>query len=332
MMIRDHFRLARLFLRLLRKESPRIDVWTRDGTGTRGIRFDCYQPRAGVRNTIIALHGCTLNGKDDPRLQHLARCLAASGSRCVVPTLPGLSRFQWEPSDIDDLVDFMLQLPGGKNSIGLMGFSYGGSYALLAAARPRVAARIKFVLSFGAYYTLDDLSRDHLTFTRSIPQHADDQDSWIYMQLVLAWRHAARIGLPDDIHCRLTDLLKRYCHASTPAEKHAFYQRHLSHVRLGDLERATLDDIRRQQLSLAGRLGGLECPVKLLHGAGDSLVSAAHARSIARELAAEGKAHRILITDLLDHVNPTRVFNLVQWYRLAANLRPLVQVFPEEAK
>lgn len=332
MMIRDLLRLARLLLRLLRKKSPRIDAGPRHGTGTGGIRFDCYQPREGIRNTIIALHGCTLNGKDDPRLQHLARCLAASGSRCVVPTLPGLSRFQWEPSDIDGLVDFMLQFCGGENSIGLMGFSYGGSYALLAAAHPRVAARIKFVLSFGAYYALDDLSRDQSAFTRSIPQRADDQDSWIYLQLVLAWRHAARIGLPDDIHQQLTDLLKRYCHASTPAEKHAYYQRHLSHVRLWDLERATLDDIRRQQLSLAGRLGGLKCPVKLFHDAGDPLVPAAHARSIARELAAEGKAHRILITDLLDHVNPTRVFNLVQWYRLAANLRPLVQVFPEEAK
>jgi pimeloyl-ACP methyl ester carboxylesterase len=332
MMIRDLFRLAQLLMRLLRRASPRIGAGPYHGTGPQGICFDCYQPRAGVRNTIIALHGCTLNGKDDPRLQHLGRCLAASGSRCVIPTLPGLSRFQWEPSDIDALVDFMLQLPGGENSIGLMGFSYGGSYALLAAARPRVAARIKFVFSFGAYYALDDLSRDQSAFARSMPQRADDQDSWIYVQLVLAWRHAARIGLPDDIYARLTDLLKRYCHASTPAEKHAFYQRHLSHVRLGDLERAPLDDMRRQQLSPAGRLGGLECQVKLFHDAGDPLVPAAHARSIARELAGAGKDHRLLITDLLDHVNPTRVFNLVQWYRLAAHLQPLVQVFPEEAK
>jgi pimeloyl-ACP methyl ester carboxylesterase len=330
MMIHDLLRLVRLFLLLLRKESPRIDVRTRDGTGTRGIRFDCYQPRTGIRNTVIALHGCTLNGKDDPRLQHLARCLAASGSRCVVPTLPGLSRFQWEPSDIDGLVDFMLQLPGGEKSIGLIGFSYGGSYALLAAVHPRVAARIKFVLSFGAYYALDDLSRDQSAFARSMPQRADDQDSWIYMQLVLARRHAARIGLPDDIYARLTDLLKRYCHASTPAEKHAFYQRHLSHVRLGDLERAPLDDMRRQQLSPAGRLGGLECQVKLFHDAGDPLVPAAHARSIARELAGAGKDHRLLITDLLDHVNPAKAFKLAQWVRLVDNLRPLVQVFPEE--
>ncbi len=331
MMIRDLLRLARLFLRLSRKESPRIDAHPRNGTGPLGVSYDCYQPRSDACNTLIAIHGCTLNGKDDPRLQHLARCLAASGSRCVVPTLPGLSRFQWEPSDIDGLIDLVRQLPGGDQSIGLIGFSYGGSYALLAAANPCVAARIKFVLSFGAYYSLDDLCRDQLTFDRTMPQRADDQDSWIYMQLVLAWRHAARIGLPDETHCRLTDLLKRYCHASTPAEKHAFYRHHLSHIRWGDLENEALDDMRRQRLSPAGRLGGLECPVKLLHDAGDPLVPAAHARSIARELAAEGKTHRVVITDLLDHVNPTRVFNLVQWYRLADNLRPLVQVFPEEA-
>jgi pimeloyl-ACP methyl ester carboxylesterase len=226
----------------------------------------------------------------------------------------------------------ILQLPGNTKSIGLIGFSYGGSYALLAAARPRVAARIKFVLSFGAYYALGDLCQDRPAFGRTMPQDANDLDNWIYMQCVLAERHAARIALPDEIHCQLTDLLKRYCHASTPDEKLSFCQHHLSNVRLWDLERTTLDDKRLQQLSPAGKLGGLECPVGLFHAAGDSLVPAVHAERIARELAAEGKAHRMLITDLLDHVDVAKVFRLVQWYRLADHLRPLVQVFPEEAR
>ena len=330
MMIRDHLRLIRLCLRLLRKKAPGTFDVRRNAVSSRAIRYDLYHPRRKARNTIVLLHGCTVNGKDDPRLRHLARCLSASGSRCFVPTLPGLSKFQWTPSDIDGLVDFLLQLSGEKKSVGLTGFSYGGSYALLAAADPRIAARIAFVLSFGAYYSLEEVCAYHAALGREMPREPRARDSWIYLQLGMAKRHANRLPLSDQVQKELTDLLERYCHASTPNEKKRFYRRYLNSETLMQMEAGTIDKTALEQLSPAGRLGSLKCPVGLVHDAADYLVPVDHTRRMARELSAEGIVHRTLTTALLSHVNLTTMFNLSEWYRLAAHLLPMVQTFAED--
>ena len=331
MSVHDFIRLTALLLRLIRKKAPSIGDFRCNIPGPLEIVYDLYFPKTRTRNTILLLHGCTVNGKDDPRLQHLARCMAATGSCCIVPTLPGLSRLQWAPTDIDGLAALILQLTTGRRSVGMVGFSFGGSYAMCAAAQPRAAARVRFVLSFGAYHSLDELYRYQAAFGKTAPPHEKALDSWIYLQLVAAKRQAAGLGLSDEVSRRLDDLLKRYCHTSTAEEKKAFYRQHFHNEAPWELESKLLDAPLLDRLSPRGKLKGLECPVFLFHDASDSLVPADHAGRIAGELAEEGKAHRILVTNLLNHVNLSSVFNLVQWYRFAAYLNPLVRAFPKDS-
>ncbi len=326
----DLLRLIGLFMRVARRRASRVGDVQRNAMSSHGMAYDLFRPKGRADATLIALHGGTWNGKDDPRLQHLAQCLAASGALCIVPTLPGLSRFQWIPDDIVGLVDLVDEFSSLGARVGLIGFSYGGSYALMAAAHPLVATRVGFVLSFGAYYSLGDLFRHQMTFGRTWPQQARDWDNWLYLQLAMARRHAARLPLAEAVIHELTDLLERYCHASTIEEKRTFYQRHLGSEVLIELEKAMMNDELCGQLSPAGKLNAIRCPVGLLHAAGDSLVPSEHARGIARELSASGTIPRMLVTDLLNHVDFSNAFNLAQWYRLATLLLPLVRRLPEE--
>lgn len=330
MIIADYLKMARFFFLLALKRPPYRGHVQRNTTSAQGLTYDCFEPAGHCRSTIIALHGGTVNGKDDIRLQHLGRCLAACGATCIVPTLPKLSRFEWNFTDIDALVDLIRESTQDGVKVGLIGFSYGGSYALLAAADQRIANHIAFVLSFGAYYALDDLNRHQAAFGRIAPQQPDHWDNWLYLQLVMAKRNADKLYLSDQVRASLHNLLGRYCHAAELEEKKAFYQNHLNSDALVDFENSATNQMLLEQLSPKGRLSAIRCPVGLIHAQADTLVPVRHAFQIARELFSHNISHNILVSDLLDHVTLSNVFSICQWYRLATLLLPMVQHYPKE--
>jgi hypothetical protein len=65
-----------------------------------GIPCDWYEPSRAGGPVVVALHGLTLNGKEDPRLRAFAGALASVGATCVVPTLPALASARWDGGDV----------------------------------------------------------------------------------------------------------------------------------------------------------------------------------------------------------------------------------------
>lgn len=274
----------------------------RDLHTPQGMLFDWYEPSHATATPAIALPGVTVNSKDDPRLQYFARCLAASGIPCLAPRIHGLAECDLQPADILELVDFIDQQSNGQR-LGLIGFSYGASYALLAAAHPKVASKIGYVLSFGAYHNLDDLFSTYVTKKASL-HHIDPESSdWIYLHLVLAYRHRKKLELSDQTVQLVYRLLQTYCHTSNLQDKRAFYQSHLRQLDLVQLEKESRDAFIHSSLSPAGRLHGLRCPIGLLHDPNDGLIPADHAQALQKELSTHGIRHQILITPLLSHVD-----------------------------
>ena len=105
---------------------------------------------------IVLVHGAARGGALDPRIERLASAVARTGRVVFVPQLS--LRFRvLSRDDIDRLVRSWLWLdrfPFVGGSVGFLGISDGGSFALIAAADPRISGLVGFVATFGAYFDL----------------------------------------------------------------------------------------------------------------------------------------------------------------------------------
>lgn len=126
------------------------------------VKADLYLPQPGLRGSGILLnHGVIDTGKDDPRLKRFATILCRAGFVVFVPDFKGMRSFHISPSDIDEIqVAFEYFLSREEiltNSWGLFGFSYGAGPTIIAACRPAIREKVRFVVSFGGYYDLKNV-------------------------------------------------------------------------------------------------------------------------------------------------------------------------------
>lgn len=150
-------------------------VSTREGS-VGGRAADLYTP-AGDAPTIVLVPGAVPAGRDDPRVQGLARTLARADRRVVVPELAVYDE-QLVPDDVDRLVAAARAASAEGGPVAFVGISFGGSLALLAAADPRLDGHVAGVATFGAYADLVGVTQAATTGAavvdgRSIPWPAD---------------------------------------------------------------------------------------------------------------------------------------------------------------
>jgi acetyl esterase/lipase len=120
-----------------------------------GVTGHVYLP-ALPAPAIVLLPGAAPLGKDDPRAVRLALALAHAGRVVFVPDLT-LAERRLDPEDVDRVVRAVEELtddPRAKGPVVLLGISYGGSYAMVAAADPRLRGRVALVATFGAFFDL----------------------------------------------------------------------------------------------------------------------------------------------------------------------------------
>jgi len=125
------------------------------------IRARVYAPVETARQTVLLVSGLHPAGIDEPRLVSLARKLAEADVLVVTPEIPELSRFEVTPVLTDRIERAAVWLatesglaPAGR--IGLMGVSFSGGLAVVAAGRPSLRDHLLYVFSFGGH---DDLRR-----------------------------------------------------------------------------------------------------------------------------------------------------------------------------
>jgi hypothetical protein len=321
----DLARLVALISRIARPASaaasdPRVveqlDLRTAD------IDYDRYDPHGEPRAIVVVLHGVVLAGRRDPRLVHFGRSLARSGVTCLVPTLPGLARCRWEVRDLDAIASVVNTVDAGRR-VGLIGFCYAASYALVAAARPALAPRISFVLGFGPYHSLPTAFDTYVAAKDHTPSGDKEWDNWIYLHLVMAHQH-----LPEgEVRAAACELLDRYCLRSSSEEKRAFFDRHLRHAGLLDATDRARDEATLEALSPAGKLGPLQATVSLLHDPRDTIVPAFHSERIFAELQAlpGAERHRLLVTTLLSHAELSNLLRPGELLRFCSALEPVVR-------
>ena len=108
----------------------------------------------GDRRAVLIVPGATRQGVEDSRVNDVARSLARSGRTVFIPELE-LYHERLASEDLERIVASVDGLAERSNRpVVVVGFSYGGSLALVAAADPRMEGRLARVATLGAYYDL----------------------------------------------------------------------------------------------------------------------------------------------------------------------------------
>jgi hypothetical protein len=270
--------------------------------------YDIYMPekkRSG--KIIIALHGISINGKEDARLMHFAQCLAQKGVICVVPNLPGLMEGDFQINDVA-VLKFLIKDIGNRfcQPIGIIGFSFGGSYALLAATDEEISARIDFIVTFGACYSLKMMFKDWLRHDDDSMLDDDKLNNRIYTQLFYARKYHHQLVIDKQTFDDIELLLKRYCHEASIEEKKKFYFNKIAGLNLPEKAGKSYDENVLAYLSLDGKMNKVKTSVSLIHDKHDTLVLPIQSSLIYEELMKNpnGRRHSLLLTSLVSHVVP----------------------------
>jgi pimeloyl-ACP methyl ester carboxylesterase len=132
---------------------PFAPTVTRVETRVDGVLGDLWSP-GWAAPSIVLLPGAAPRGRADPRVVAVARALARAGRVVFVPEMR-LYQSRFEDADIADVARATAALRARTGAqVVLLGFSFGGSFALLAAAHPLARPHIAAVATFGSYFDL----------------------------------------------------------------------------------------------------------------------------------------------------------------------------------
>lgn len=292
-----------------------------------GTVFDIYRHRKRKRGTWVLVPGITVNGRKDSRLTNFAHILAGSGVTCAVPTLKGLAACRWETGDLAALVEVVLTVSGNNGGpVGLIGFSFGGSYCLVAAGRKEAAGHVHRVISFGAYHSMTQLFDEYEEMLDREPRSAGEWENILYCRLALLYGYPDTSPLPPGVRQEMESLLRRYCTDASPQEKQRFYHRYLEELDLSGVIQQAKEPAKSRELSPAGNMDGLICPVTLIHDRSDTVPPPVHAERLFSELQGlpNPQRHCLVITSLLSHVSPARILNIRDAIRFTRAMAPIL--------
>src|SRR6478672_5423574 len=166
------------------------------------VRYRLYAPQ-DVKSPggIVLLHGVHHLGIEDPRMWNLARALAGAGVLVMTPELQDLADYRVTARTIDVIGDSATALSTRmRRRVGVMGLSFAGGLALLAADRKEFSDNIGFVVAIGAH---DDMTRVARFFAANVITSPDGVEIPLqaheYGALVLAYSHLEDFFSSADI-------------------------------------------------------------------------------------------------------------------------------------
>jgi dienelactone hydrolase len=345
-------RLARLTAEKV-EEGPVFDIATRYGP----MNARLYRTQRPARRTTLLVPGVHMDGVHEARLVGLARELAASGLQVLTVAPPGLARYRITPDSADALEDAVLWASAQPNlardgRVGLMGISFSGGLALVAAGRAQAKDHVAFVLSFGGHGDLPRVLR-YLCQGQSEVPPADARTLAVGGEnihvakphdygAVVTLLNVAKQAVPADQVATLEQAVTAFLRASSidrldpAAAAAAFAQARELGQSLPEPARALMTyvndrDVLRLGQSLATLLPGLDlstalspersplpsAPVFLLHGADDSVVPASEMLFLVRKLRPTTRV-RAMASRLITHAEVNRSAAVAEMWRLSA--------------
>lgn len=240
-----------------------------------GVPGDLYLPDRKAP-PIVLVPGAAPKGPDDERVVRLATALGRAGRVVFVPEM-ALARREFVTSDIDALVAATVALDDDARTAGrplLLGFSYGGSFALLAAADARLDGRLELVATFGAYFDLVGVAQAVTTGTSIVGDRRLEWDA--HPEATNVFREVVVHLAPAEARPPLRAALVRGEDVELPPDAQVVYDfaTNTDPSRTADLVTDLPDDMgallaRFSPSTVAGDIGA---PVVALHSTDDPVV------------------------------------------------------------
>jgi dienelactone hydrolase len=278
--------------------------------------------RAGAMLLVLGVNNV---GRNHPAVERVADGLARTGVAVLVPDSRVLLEGRLELGEVDGVVRAFQLLAArpevDPGRLGIVGFSVGGSLALLAAGDPRIADEVRWVNAFGAFadaetylaaasahayrgpdgsevpWTPSALAREiYLQFMLDIVRDTDDREA-----LDAAFRSDIIDGERPSPDAALRDSLE----TDTAQTIHDL-------LTAGSLDRATaaIDGLPRRArsfidaISPLGQVDAIRSDVHLMHETEDHHVPFVESRALAAALEDAGILAVHTEFRLFDHVQP----------------------------
>lgn len=307
--------IARATTEAVTSEDLSFPIETPDGM--QQVRARLYLP-AGKPDApaMVIFHGVHHLGMDEPRLMGFARAMASCGIQVLTPELPGIKDYHVSADSvrtIGESAKWFAAKTGGP--VGVMGLSFAGGLALVAASEPEYHAAFKFVFAVGAQDSMTRVAEYYLTGRDARPDGTVELlAAHEYGPLVLEYEHLEDF-VPAQDAAAVRAVLRAHLYEDKKAEAEASLglneRQKLETLELMDTTLpATRAKIRAMTakhadempgLSPAGRLKALRTPVYLLHGEGDNIIPAAETLWMASELSGND-LKAVLVSPVLSHV------------------------------
>jgi acetyl esterase/lipase len=298
------------------------EIWV--GEGRQRARSLLYRPAAaGPWPGAAVLDGVSKLGIEDPRLIHFARSTAACGFVALTVDLPDMRRYFLALHDVKRIVRAFRALRArpevDPQNLGIIGFCFGASFSLLAAAELGPDESVGWIGGYGGYYDFGDVI--HYGVTGAYPagqSYRVAPDPYVrkiyffnhlhHFELPPAQEEALRTVLLHDLR-REPDELARSTRDLPPAVREVYRQI----VTPSDPAAASLFERARAevpndfiQFNVAPRLPRIQVGrVYLLHARDDAIIPAPETGRLAQALRGAGIAPvQMHITSLFAHVNP----------------------------
>ena len=306
------------------------------------IRCRIYRPRhVNSPPTLLLVHGVHRLGIDEPRLVHFARAFAQRGVLVITPEIRDLMEYRIAPQSINE-IGAMAQAWASRSGkqVGVMGISFSGSLALLAATDPPDASSIDAVICVGPYDNLARVARFFVTERVRLPNGSErSQPAEQYGVLVLAYDHPEDLFAATDVETARETLLlwlaEQYDAARAQEEKlspagktgmEALFRYELAPIKDSLLAEIKKHEDEMAAVSPAGKLNNLRARVFLLHGTGDAVIPSSETFWLEQEVPHRDLV-RVLVTPAVEHVDPEAKIKLRDQWQLvsfmAAALREL---------
>jgi acetyl esterase/lipase len=292
------------------------DVSFSTASGT--VRARVYQPAHHPDAPgLVVLHGVHHLGIDEPRLVSFASAMASCGLRVLTPELPGIKDYHVDRGSVQVIGESTRWFVGQTGGpVGVLGLSFSGGLALVAAGDPVFRPGFKFVFAVGSQDAMDHVAKYYLTGREVRPDGTTERlTPHEYGALVLEYEHLEDF-VPAADEAAIRPVLREHLYEDRSAEK-------LAEAKLNARQKAEAAELmdsnsaatraklaaadanhseEMEGLSPQGRLRTMTTPVYLLHGEGDNIIPAAETLWMASELP-ENTLQEVLVSPVLSHLD-----------------------------
>ncbi len=286
--------------------------------GQQQVRARLYLPQEKPNApAMVIFHGVHHLGIDEPRLVGFAAAMASCGIRVLTPELPGIKDYHVSEDSVHTIAESAKWYAGQTGGpVGVMGLSFAGGLALVAAANPAYHADFKLVIAVGSQDSMARVANYYLTGRDVRPDGTVELlAAHEYGPLVLEYEHLEDFVPPQDLE-PVRAVLRAHLYEDKKGEAAASLglneKQKLETLELMDATsaktRAKIAAMTRKHtdempgLSPLGRLQTLGTPVYLLHGEGDNIIPAAETLWMASELRS-ADLQAVLVSPALSHLD-----------------------------